>query len=75
MTRDGAGRQISEGNHEPESGLPACFPDQDEDPNTPKPVSFKVKETVCPKTTQRPLEQCDFKDNGVRLGALAEAPK
>ncbi|XP_045348753.1 cathelicidin antimicrobial peptide isoform X2 [Leopardus geoffroyi] len=38
---------------------------KDEDPNTPKPVSFKVKETVCPKTTQRPLEQCDFKDDGL----------
>uniref|UniRef100_A0ABI8AQJ8 Cathelicidin antimicrobial peptide C-terminal domain-containing protein n=1 Tax=Felis catus TaxID=9685 RepID=A0ABI8AQJ8_FELCA len=38
---------------------------KDGDPNTPKPVSFKVKETVCPKTTQRPLEQCDFKDNGL----------
>ncbi|XP_047705026.1 cathelicidin antimicrobial peptide [Prionailurus viverrinus] len=40
-------------------------PEGDGDPNTPKPVSFKVKETVCPKTTQRPLEQCDFKDNGL----------
>uniref|UniRef100_A0A8C9KDH3 Cathelicidin antimicrobial peptide n=1 Tax=Panthera tigris altaica TaxID=74533 RepID=A0A8C9KDH3_PANTA len=38
---------------------------KDGDPNTPKPVSFKVKETVCPKTTQRPLEQCDFKDDGL----------
>ncbi|XP_045386310.1 cathelicidin antimicrobial peptide [Lemur catta] len=38
---------------------------EDEDPNTPKPVSFTVKETVCPKTTQQPLEQCDFKENGL----------
>ncbi|XP_045727106.1 cathelicidin antimicrobial peptide [Mirounga angustirostris] len=37
----------------------------DENPNIPKPVSFTVKETVCPKTTQQPLEQCDFKDNGL----------
>ncbi|XP_062971507.1 cathelicidin antimicrobial peptide [Cynocephalus volans] len=40
-------------------------PDQDNDPDTPKPVSFRVKETVCPKTTQQPLEQCDFKENGL----------
>ncbi|XP_025741460.1 cathelicidin antimicrobial peptide [Callorhinus ursinus] len=39
-------------------------PQGDEDPNIPKPVSFTVKETVCPKTTQQPLEQCDFKDDG-----------
>uniref|UniRef100_A0A8C8ZH53 Cathelicidin antimicrobial peptide n=1 Tax=Prolemur simus TaxID=1328070 RepID=A0A8C8ZH53_PROSS len=38
---------------------------EDEDPNTPKPVSFTVKETVCPRTTQQPLEQCDFKENGL----------
>lgn len=37
----------------------------DEHPGTPKPVSFTVKETVCPKATQLPLEQCDFKENGV----------
>ncbi|KAF0875091.1 cathelicidin antimicrobial peptide [Crocuta crocuta] len=40
-------------------------PNGDGDPNTPKPVSFTVKETVCPKTTQQPLDQCDFKDNGL----------
>ncbi|XP_035924649.1 cathelicidin antimicrobial peptide [Halichoerus grypus] len=40
-------------------------PQGDENPNIPKPVSFTVKETVCPKTTQQPLEQCDFKDNGL----------
>ncbi|XP_012590677.1 PREDICTED: cathelicidin antimicrobial peptide [Condylura cristata] len=37
----------------------------DDDPNTPKPVSFLVKETVCPWTTQQPPEQCDFKENGL----------
>ncbi|XP_057560581.1 cathelicidin-6-like [Hippopotamus amphibius kiboko] len=37
----------------------------DEDPDTPKPVSFTVKETVCPRTTQLPLEQCDFKEKGL----------
>lgn len=36
-------------------------------------MSFTVKETVCPRallqlqTTSRTLEQCDFKENGVRL--------
>eukprot|EP00069_Balaena_mysticetus_P007998 bmy_05601T0 len=39
--------------------------DQDGDPDTPKPVSFTVKETVCPSTTQQPPEQCDFKENGL----------
>ncbi|TEA23981.1 hypothetical protein DBR06_SOUSAS21910062, partial [Sousa chinensis] len=37
----------------------------DEDPDTPKPVSFMVKETVCPRMTQQPPEQCDFKENGL----------
>uniref|UniRef100_A0A4X1TP80 Protegrin 1 n=1 Tax=Sus scrofa TaxID=9823 RepID=A0A4X1TP80_PIG len=50
-------------------------PKADEDPGTPKPVSFTVKETVCPRPTRRPPELCDFKENGVRLGlgALADA--
>ena len=43
--------------------------DQEVDPGTRKPVSFTVKETVCPRTTQQPPEECDFKENGVRLGA------
>uniref|UniRef100_A0A452SE84 Cathelicidin antimicrobial peptide n=1 Tax=Ursus americanus TaxID=9643 RepID=A0A452SE84_URSAM len=47
-------------------------PEGDENPDIPKPVSFTMKETVCPKTTQKPLEECDFKDNGVRLGLLAD---
>uniref|UniRef100_A0A8C0CYF4 Uncharacterized protein n=1 Tax=Balaenoptera musculus TaxID=9771 RepID=A0A8C0CYF4_BALMU len=38
---------------------------KDEDPDTPKPVSFTVKETVCPRTSQQPPEQCDFKENGL----------
>uniref|UniRef100_A0A8C3WBP1 Uncharacterized protein n=1 Tax=Catagonus wagneri TaxID=51154 RepID=A0A8C3WBP1_9CETA len=54
---------------EPESHFPTSIVDQDEDPGTPKPVSFTVKETVCPRTTQQPLELCDFKEDGVRLGA------
>uniref|UniRef100_A0A5G2QHA2 Antibacterial peptide n=1 Tax=Sus scrofa TaxID=9823 RepID=A0A5G2QHA2_PIG len=39
-------------------------PKADEDPGTPKPVSFTVKETVCPRPTWRPPELCDFKENG-----------
>uniref|UniRef100_G1Q810 Uncharacterized protein n=1 Tax=Myotis lucifugus TaxID=59463 RepID=G1Q810_MYOLU len=37
----------------------------DLNPDTPKPVSFTVKETVCPRTTRQPPEQCDFKENGL----------
>ncbi|XP_028335357.1 antibacterial protein PR-39-like [Physeter macrocephalus] len=40
-------------------------PKADQDLDTPKPVSFTVKETVCPRTTQQPPEQCDFKENGL----------
>ncbi|XP_045848083.1 cathelicidin-6-like [Meles meles] len=40
-------------------------PQGDQNPNIPQPASFTVKETVCPKTAQQPLEQCDFKDNGL----------
>ncbi|KAM7230237.1 hypothetical protein CapIbe_018954 [Capra ibex] len=41
-------------------------PEQDdENSNIPKPVSFRVKETVCPRTSQQPVEQCDFKENGL----------
>ncbi|XP_010860642.1 PREDICTED: cathelicidin-5 [Bison bison bison] len=39
--------------------------EDDENPNIPKPVSFRVKETVCPRTSQQPPEQCDFKENGL----------
>ncbi|XP_031542475.2 antibacterial peptide PMAP-37-like [Vicugna pacos] len=38
---------------------------QYEDLDAPKPVSFTVKETVCPRRTQLPPEQCAFKENGV----------
>ncbi|XP_064352644.1 antibacterial peptide PMAP-23 isoform X2 [Camelus dromedarius] len=40
-------------------------PKADEDLDAPKPVSFTVKETVCPRRTLLPPEQCDFKENGV----------
>ncbi|XP_075404024.1 cathelicidin antimicrobial peptide-like [Tenrec ecaudatus] len=40
-------------------------PQGDDNPYSPKPVSFTVKETVCPRTTQRPVETCDFKENGL----------
>ncbi|XP_020771557.2 cathelicidin-3-like [Odocoileus virginianus] len=36
-----------------------------EDHSARKPVSFRVKETVCPRTSQQPPEQCDFKENGL----------
>nr|AIZ93874.1 cathelicidin 4 [Bubalus bubalis] len=39
-------------------------PKDDEDLGTRKPMSFTVKETVCPRTTQQPAEQCDFKEEG-----------
>ncbi|KAB0353493.1 hypothetical protein FD755_023805 [Muntiacus reevesi] len=40
-------------------------PNDEVDPGTRKPVSFTVKETVCPKTAQQSPEQCDFKENGL----------
>uniref|UniRef100_A0A8C6FUJ4 Cathelicidin antimicrobial peptide C-terminal domain-containing protein n=1 Tax=Moschus moschiferus TaxID=68415 RepID=A0A8C6FUJ4_MOSMO len=40
-------------------------PKDDEGLGTQKPVSFTVKETVCPKTTQQSPEQCDFKEKGL----------
>nr|ABJ80585.1 cathelicidin [Bubalus bubalis] len=39
-------------------------PKDDADLGTRKPVSFTVKETVCPRTTQQPTERCDFKEEG-----------
>nr|AIZ93865.1 cathelicidin 4 [Bubalus bubalis] len=39
-------------------------PKDNEDLGTRKPVSFTVKETVCPRTIQQPAEQCDFKEKG-----------
>uniref|UniRef100_A0A8C9BUA9 Cathelicidin antimicrobial peptide n=1 Tax=Phocoena sinus TaxID=42100 RepID=A0A8C9BUA9_PHOSS len=39
-------------------------PKADGDPDTPKPISFTMKETVCPRTSQEPQENCDFKENG-----------
>ncbi|XP_055269304.1 cathelicidin-4-like [Moschus berezovskii] len=37
-----------------------------EDQGARTPASFTVKETVCPKTSQQPPEQCDFKENGLQ---------
>ncbi|XP_054406834.1 cathelicidin antimicrobial peptide isoform X2 [Pongo abelii] len=39
--------------------------EEDGDPDTPKPVSFTVKETVCPRRTQQSPEDCDFKKDGL----------
>uniref|UniRef100_A0A4W2GCC0 Uncharacterized protein n=1 Tax=Bos indicus x Bos taurus TaxID=30522 RepID=A0A4W2GCC0_BOBOX len=47
---------------------PTLILDQVEDPGARKPVSFRVKETVCPRPSLQPPEQCDFKENGVSLG-------
>ncbi|XP_031200377.1 cathelicidin antimicrobial peptide [Mastomys coucha] len=40
-------------------------PQGDEDPDTPKYVRFRVKETVCGKPAQQLPEQCAFKEQGV----------
>ncbi|KAG5197776.1 hypothetical protein JEQ12_008505 [Ovis aries] len=40
-------------------------PKDAEDQGARKPVSFRVKETVCPRMSQQPPEQCDFKENGL----------
>lgn len=61
------GRQIREGKREPKPSLPTFSFGQEKDKNTPRPVSFRVKETVCPRTTRQVPEQCDFKENGVSL--------
>uniref|UniRef100_A0A4W2BTZ3 Uncharacterized protein n=1 Tax=Bos indicus x Bos taurus TaxID=30522 RepID=A0A4W2BTZ3_BOBOX len=43
-----------------------------EDLGARKPVNFRVKETVCPRSNLQPPEQCDFKENGVSLGTETE---
>ncbi|XP_036049683.1 cathelicidin antimicrobial peptide [Onychomys torridus] len=40
-------------------------PPGDEDPDTPRYVRFRVKETVCDKALQQLPEQCIFKENGL----------
>uniref|UniRef100_A0A452FT96 Uncharacterized protein n=1 Tax=Capra hircus TaxID=9925 RepID=A0A452FT96_CAPHI len=30
-----------------------------------RPMSFMVNETLCPRPSQQPAEQCDFKENGL----------
>ncbi|KAM5314410.1 cathelicidin-6-like [Glossophaga mutica] len=62
---DGFNRRSSEANLYRLLKLDQQRPDGDDNPNTPKPVSFTVKETVCPKTAQVLPEQCDFKENGL----------
>lgn len=49
----------------PETSLLTFSPDQDEDPDTPKSVRFRVKETVCGKAERQLPEQCAFKEQGV----------
>uniref|UniRef100_A0A4W2GGG3 Uncharacterized protein n=1 Tax=Bos indicus x Bos taurus TaxID=30522 RepID=A0A4W2GGG3_BOBOX len=45
--------------------FPTLIVDQVEDRGARKPVNFRVKETVCPRSNLQPPEQCDFKENGV----------
>ncbi|CAH6777654.1 cathelicidin antimicrobial peptide [Phodopus roborovskii] len=40
-------------------------PPWDEDPDTPKYVNFRVKETVCEKAIYQIPEQCNFKEHGI----------
>ena len=58
--------------HAPEPSLPTLILDQVEDWGARKPVSFRVKETVCLRPSLQPPEQCDFKENGVTLGVETE---
>ncbi|KAF6098810.1 cathelicidin antimicrobial peptide [Phyllostomus discolor] len=62
---DGYNQRSSEANLYRLLELDPQRPDADDNPNTPKPVSFTVKETVCPRTTQLPPEQCEFQENGL----------
>ncbi|XP_035886276.1 cathelicidin antimicrobial peptide isoform X1 [Phyllostomus discolor] len=62
---DGYNQRSSEANLYRLLELDPQSPDADDNPNTPKPVSFTVKETVCPRTTQLPPEQCEFQENGL----------
>uniref|UniRef100_A0A8C4PKY0 Uncharacterized protein n=1 Tax=Equus asinus asinus TaxID=83772 RepID=A0A8C4PKY0_EQUAS len=52
-------------------------PKRDKDSDTAKPVSFMVKETVCPRIMKQTPEQCDFKENGLvkqRVGTVILDP-
>ncbi|XP_043741629.1 cathelicidin-4-like [Cervus elaphus] len=40
-------------------------PPPKDDRSARKPVSFRVKETMCPRSSLQPPEQCDFKENGL----------
>ncbi|XP_027270444.1 cathelicidin antimicrobial peptide isoform X2 [Cricetulus griseus] len=40
-------------------------PPGDEDSDSPMYVNFRIKETVCEKTTYQIPEQCNFRDHGV----------
>ncbi|XP_068918738.1 cathelicidin antimicrobial peptide-like [Petaurus breviceps papuanus] len=39
--------------------------EENNDPATPRPLSFTIRETVCPNTENRNPEECDFKENGL----------
>ncbi|XP_036288304.1 cathelicidin antimicrobial peptide [Pipistrellus kuhlii] len=40
-------------------------PPGDLSPEARRPVSFTLQETVCPRTTRRPPEECDFREEGL----------
>ncbi|XP_036595364.1 cathelin-like [Trichosurus vulpecula] len=47
---------------------------ENNDPATPRLLSFTIRETVCPNTENRNPDECDFKENGVVkecVGAIA----
>ncbi|XP_068946680.1 cathelicidin antimicrobial peptide-like isoform X2 [Petaurus breviceps papuanus] len=47
---------------------------ENNDPATPRPLSFTIRETMCPNTENRNPEECDFKENGLVkecIGAIA----
>lgn len=64
-----SGRLILEAEKGPRTSLPTFSHDQDEDPDTPNYVRFRVKETVCDKATYQTPEQCNFREHGVRQRA------
>ncbi|CAO2633470.1 Cathelicidin antimicrobial peptide [Lemmus lemmus] len=47
-------------------------PDQDEDPDIPKYVRFRMKETVCDKATYQIPEQCNFREHGLVKQCVAK---
>uniref|UniRef100_A0A8C3HPA8 Vipericidin n=1 Tax=Chrysemys picta bellii TaxID=8478 RepID=A0A8C3HPA8_CHRPI len=49
-------------------------PDWDVSSKTIQPLKFTVQETVCPVSEQRDFNQCEFKEDGVRITCCTETP-